>query len=191
MRSICSVSRAAPTRRARWPACSVPASIPRHQRDGGRWNLYQQMAKFKDQRGHYGPNSKKRAPYDTEINDLQDKLDKMTRYKGKDLPMVRRRVGYGWPTASPPALPTASFPASSPTGRGASATRVSAPRWTLGCMPLPSMRCASRSCRHSGRCALIATSAIRRSSRCGSLACTPTSVAATTPPACPMWRWPG
>jgi uncharacterized protein (DUF2235 family) len=67
------------------------------------WNLYQQMAKLKDQRGHYGPNSKKRAPYDTEINDLQDKLDKITRYKGKDLPI--RCVGV-WDTVGAYGIPS-------------------------------------------------------------------------------------
>jgi uncharacterized protein (DUF2235 family) len=51
------------------------------------WQLYQRIAKLKDQRGRFEKSSKRRAPYDQQIEALQAELDDVTRYKGEDLPI--------------------------------------------------------------------------------------------------------
>jgi uncharacterized protein (DUF2235 family) len=67
------------------------------------WILYQEVAKLKDQRGRYSKSSSKRAPYDTQIKALETKLNKVTRYKGSELPI--RCVGV-WDTVGAYGIPS-------------------------------------------------------------------------------------
>ncbi len=78
----------------------IPLDISETER---HWVLYQQIAKLKDQRGRYERESPKRAPYDAQIKALEAELDKVTRYKGSELPI--RCVGV-WDTVGAYGIPS-------------------------------------------------------------------------------------